>query len=132
MKPLPKITAETRQFWEGCRNGVLRYQRCENCAKPQFPPRSVCGHCHATTLAWADSAGGGSVHTFTVVHRAPTEEFKAEAPYVLALIDFDEGFRAMMNVRGSPPESVQIGARVRVIFEKTERDDILLPQAKLA
>ena len=131
MKPLPKITSDSRHYWEGCLNGELRYQFCEACNRAQFPPSSVCTHCHNSTLSWRVSAGLGAVFSFSIVHRAPTPEFKLEAPYPIALVELDEGFRIMVNIRGGNFSEIKIGSRVRIIFESTARDDVKLPQAQL-
>jgi hypothetical protein len=39
------------------------------------------------------------------------------APYVVALVDLEEGVRMMSNIIGLDPSSVYIGMRVRVQFE---------------
>lgn len=125
-KPAPTITAETRPFWEGCALGELRYQVCQGCGRAQFYPRALCAGCGGTELEWAVSTGRGTIHALTVVQRAPTAAFRADVPYVVALVDLDEGVRMMANVVGCPPESVAIGHRVRVVFEA--RGDVTLPQ----
>ena len=66
--------------------------------------------------------------TFTIAHRAPTPAFKEDAPYVLALIDLDDGVRMMMNIVNTPHDAISIGMPVRIIFE--ERDGQQLPQAE--
>jgi len=83
--------------------------------------------CEGRVLDWRDAALAGTVHSFTIVHRAPTPAFRADAPYVLALIDLEDGFRMMMNVVDCDPESVRIGMVVRIVFEN--RDGQCLPQA---
>lgn len=128
-KPLPKPNAVTRPYWDGAAAGELRYQRCGACGKTQFPPSSRCSHCHADALAWHVSAGRGEVHSCTLVQRAPTAEFKADSPYVIALVDLDEGFRLMLNLRGEGALETAIGDRVRVIYEATGEEGIVLPQA---
>jgi uncharacterized OB-fold protein len=125
-KPQPRITAETRPFWDGCGEGELRYQRCAACGRVQFYPRALCAGCGATDLAWERARGTGTVHAVTVVYRPPTPAFKADVPYAIALVDVDEGFRMMANVVGVDPERVAIGDRVRVVFER--RGDVALPQ----
>lgn len=125
-KPVPTITGETRPFWEGCAAGELRLQTCRACGRPQFYPRLVCAACGGTALAWLPSAGRGTVHAVTVVHRAPSPAFRPDVPYVVALVDLDEGVRMMANVVGAPPDRVAIGDRVRVVFER--RGDVTLPQ----
>lgn len=126
-KPVPRPTAETGPFWEGCRRGELLYQRCRACGHVQFYLRTICAACLADDLEWLRSRGRGTIHTFTVVYRAPSEAFKADVPYALALVDLEEGFRMMLNVRGADPESLRIGQPVRIVFE--ERGGLALPQA---
>src|SRR5690606_33702223 len=117
MIPVPVPTSETQPFWNAAAEGRLVYQRCVACARAQFPPRSRCAICGSKELAWLESRGLGVIHSFTVVHRAPTQAFKSATPYVIALVDLDDGFRMMMNVRGCDPNAVAIGARIRVVFE---------------
>jgi len=57
-----------------------------------------------------DSSGQGAVYACTVEH-------KAEPPYVVALVELDEGVRLLSNVVGSPPDQVAIGDRVTVTWE---------------
>lgn len=122
--------ADTAPFWSGTACGELLYQRCTACERTQFPPRRYCAHCQSSQIEWKASAGQGSVHSFTVVHRAPTAAFKDEVPYTIALVDLDEGFRMMLNVLGSPPAHTEIGARVRIVFRRC--GEAMLPQAELA
>ena len=99
-------------FWEGCAAGELRYQRCRACAALQTYPRAYCLRCGAADLAWEAGRGRGTVYALTSVERAPTDEFRALAPYVIALVDLDEGYRMMAH--GAP--GLAIGERVRVHF----------------
>lgn len=128
-RPLPHPTAQTLPFWDGCASGVLRYQRCDRCGAVQPIPRSLCARCHGETLAWRDSAGYGRVLSHTTVHRAPSPAFRADLPYVIALIDMDEGFRLMTNVAGGAAAPIAIGARVRIGIRRVE--DAWLPHAEL-
>ena len=75
----------------------------------------------------AEATPAGAVHNFTVVERAPSEAFKPDAPYVLALVDMEDGYRMMMNVVGCDPGIIEIGMAVRIIFE--DRHGQKLPQA---
>lgn len=129
-KPVPMPTPDTAAFWEGCRQGELRYQTCRGCGHVQFYPRARCTACHGSDLDWAVSAGRGTIHSFTVVHRAPSEAFKPDVPYVLALVDLAEGFRMMLNVTGADPDTLEIGTSVEITFEP--RGDQMLPQAQVA
>jgi uncharacterized OB-fold protein len=63
-----------------------------------------------------ESAGRGTVYTYTVVHRAPSTAFSV--PYVLAAIDLEEGFTMFSNVVRCPPEEVTFDMPVTVVFEE--------------
>lgn len=126
-RPLPRANADTAAFWEGCTVGELRYQVCNHCGHVQLIPGSVCPACHRQELAWKTSAGRGQILSHTTVHRAPTPVFRAEAPYVIALIDMDEGFRLMANITDGA--SVVIGRPVRIGFRDVE--GVKLPHAEV-
>jgi uncharacterized OB-fold protein len=130
LKPRPRATAETLRFWTKCADGELTYQSCEACGKSQFPPRVICVHCRSDKIVWRTSVGRGIIHSFTVVHRPPLDSFSKDVPYVIALIDLDEHFRMMMNVRNVDPASVRIDQRIKVVFEDVG-DGMSLPQAML-
>lgn len=115
-RPLPHPNADTRPFWDGCAAGELRYQRCGHCGRVQLIPRSRCDACQGTALAWQRSGGRGRILSHTTVHRAPSEAFRSELPYVIALVDMDEGFRLMANVQGGAEPALAIGQPVRIGF----------------
>lgn len=129
-KPLPEPNAVTRHFWSGCTDGHFEFQSCGRCGHAQFPPRLTCTSCHSSELIWRRASGFGTVYSFTIVHRAPLDEFKADVPYVIAIVALEEGFRAMMNLREVDPARVSIGMPVEVFFEPPETDGYPLPQAR--
>ena len=112
-KPYPIPDGESQPYWDGVREGRLTIQRCLECRRHVFYPRSVCPHCMGD-LEWVPASGRGTVHSFSIVHRAP-EEFKDEVPYVVALIDLEEGVRMMSRIVDAP-EAVSIGLPVEVRF----------------
>jgi len=128
--PLPKPDADTQPYWDAAAEGGLIYQHCQSCDKPQFPPRSICAACHDSALEWRESRGEGTIATFTEVLRAPTAAFKELAPYVIALVDLDEGFRMMVNIVEGDMARLAIGARTRTVFREVE--GMTLPQGALA
>lgn len=129
-KPLPLPTAETHEFWDACARDELLYQVCPRCAHVQFYPRRHCAACQAMEMQWRRSSGAGTVYSHTTVHRAPTPAFKADVPYVIALVDLDEGFRMMVNILGCDPADVQIGRRMRILFRAAD-GGMKLPQGEL-
>ncbi|HJU18270.1 MAG TPA: OB-fold domain-containing protein [Stellaceae bacterium] len=87
--------------------GELAYQWSLEANRAVFYPRVLCPYTGSDRLEWRIAGGLGTVHATTVVH--PREG----APYNVALIDCDEGFRLMSRVEDIPPQEVRIGLRVR-------------------
>ena len=52
------------------------------------------------------------MHTFTIVRQNGQAPFADELPYVVAMIELEEGVRMMGNVTGCAVESVHVGMRV--------------------
>jgi uncharacterized OB-fold protein len=116
-------------YFEGCRNGELRLQCCNECGGWQFYPRPFCAACGSVELVWSVARGSGRVASFTVVRRALGPGYAA--PYVVALIDLTEGPRMMSMIVDCEPEAVAIGAPVSVAFEDWS-GDTALPVFRLA
>ena len=116
-KPWPVPNADTAPFWEGCSAGELRLQRCAACGAAQFPPRALCAQCHAAAPGWQRASGRGRIVSHTRVHRPPSPAFKADLPYVVALVALEEGPRIMVNLRGAAAEAPRIGDAVRIGFD---------------
>jgi len=133
-KPLPTPNAESRPFWEAAAQGVLRIQRCDSCGAAQFPPRAICGHCHAKGAPrWEDARGTGIIASHTTVHRPPSPAFKAEVPYTLALVTLTEGPRILVTLRGKAAKSPAIGTPVMISFDPPVGPNaIALPYAEAA
>ncbi|MFC1982805.1 Zn-ribbon domain-containing OB-fold protein [Chloroflexota bacterium] len=130
LKPIPVPNADTLPFWEGCKQHKLLIQRCKACGHHQFYPRHVCTNCMSLEPEFVPSTGRGEIYTFIVVHRAPTKVFEPEIPYVVAVIQLDEGVRMMSNIVDCPIDAVKIGMRVEVFFDDVS-DSIALPRFKL-
>jgi hypothetical protein len=87
--------------------GELAYQWSPAANRAVFYPRVICPFSGSEHLEWRVSAGLGTVYATTVTH--PREG----APYNVALIDCDEGFRLMSRVEDIAPDAVRIGMRVK-------------------
>jgi uncharacterized OB-fold protein len=86
--------------------------------------------CESGDVQWQRASGLGKVYTYTVNHRAPNPFMKARLPYVVAIVELDEGPRLMANVLGAASADMAIGKRVQVTFEAVA-DDLALPQFSL-
>jgi uncharacterized protein len=127
--PAPRPSQRSRPYWEGCRRHQLLYQRCAECGFCGLGAFSVCAQCHAASPEWAESAGLGSLYSWTVVWRPPDPSF--QVPYAPAVIRLDEGFFMMSAVIGCEPEALSEGLRVAVEFHPAS-DDVTLPYFHLS
>ncbi len=118
MKPVPVPDADSEPFWSGCRAHRLRIQECTACGTRRFPPHRLCPACHSDQSRWIDASGRGRVYSWiTVVHPVPKEVYAGDVPYVVALIELEEGVRMVSNIVGCDPHAVTAAMPVEVTFE---------------
>ncbi len=127
--PLPRPTDLSKPHWDGCRDGVLRVQRCSTCDAYVFIPQPICTACQGDDLEWVESSGRGRVYSFTTVHRPPRAEF--EVPYVVAIVELEEGWHMLTNIIGCAADAVQVDMPVEVCFERMS-EEITLPRFRPA
>jgi hypothetical protein len=129
-KPLPIVDPDTAPYWQAAREHKLLLKRCADCGRAHFYPRELCPHCHSDAVSWLEAKGTGSIYSFTVARRPAGPAFQPDAPYVVAIVELDEGARMMTNIVGCAPESVRIGQRVAVAYEDVT-PEISLPKFRL-
>jgi uncharacterized OB-fold protein len=105
-----------RPFWAALKAHRLEAQECDS-GHLRFIPTEICPRCGSQDWTWRQLSGSGTVYTFTVVHRAPTPAYQADAPYVVAHVELEEGIRVIGNVTGCAPDAVHIGMPVEVAFD---------------
>lgn len=113
----PPISPGAEPFWEATRECRLVLPWCLACERPFFYPREVCPLCLGTAIAWRPATGTGVVYSFTIENRPATAGFSMGKPYVVALVELDEGVRLMGNIVGCPPEKTEVGMPVSVTWE---------------
>lgn len=125
--PSPVENGDSQPYWAAARDRRLVIRKCKACGEVHFMPRHLCPTCWSDQLEWIDAQGTGQVHSYTVIRRAPMAVFAPKVPYVIALIELDEGPRMVANVLGDDALQTKIGDRVKVTFE--ERDGgAMVPQ----
>ncbi len=78
---------------------------------------------------WVEMSGKGSVYSYTVVFRPVNEAFTNDVPYIIALVQLDEGIRMLSNLIQCQPSEVKVGMKVQVFFEDIN-EGISLPKFK--
>ena len=131
VKPLPLINDETKPYWDYCRKHELRMQKCRQCGHIRFPISFICPKCHATEAEWARLSGKGKIYSFTIYRVPYHRAFKDDIPYVVAIIQLDEGPRMESNILGCKVEEVGMEMLVVVAFDDVT-DEISLPKFRPA
>jgi uncharacterized protein len=116
-KPRPAPTTVSQPYWAGLREHRLLMQRCADCRRLQFYPRSGCRHCGGTDLSWEQMSGSGRIYSYTVIHRAPFEAFAADVPYVYAVIQLAEGPRVVATIETDDHDGLTVDMPVMAIFD---------------
>jgi len=133
------------RFWREQKNRYnLLGSKCGNCGQIFFPPEEICKDCHRKSLGKMESTklnGKGKIISYTIVHEG-MDSFKTQIPYVLAIIEMDEGPRLtaqivdVPDIKGNeentsidsknsdekPNQKLTIGCPVKSVFRKISED----------
>lgn len=99
------------------RKGKLAYQYDVKAQKAIFFPRVIAPETGHTQIEWRESAGLGTVYSFTVI--TPKEGDS----YNVVLIDMDEGYRLMSRIEGISIDALHIGMRVQGSVKNREGEE---------
>ena len=126
IKPYPTPTPETEPFWAGLREEQVVIQRCNDCGKWIFYPRSNCSRCLSEDLVWTRISGEGTLYTFTVARQATAPHFVDEVPQLIAMIELPEGVRLTSTLVSIDPRELKVGAKVVPVFDHVNEGTTLL------
>jgi uncharacterized OB-fold protein len=126
-KPLPVVTEENRPFWEGCQQGKLLLQFCEQCQRYQFYPRLYCMQCGAENPRWVEASGRGVIYSYTIIRQNRSPEFVNDTPYNVAIVQLEEGPRMLSDIVDVGPSDLRVDLPVSVVFDRVS-DTISLPR----
>ena len=121
-RPQPRFPEpDTQPFWDATKEHKLTYQVCGN-GHIIFYPRAFCPTCGSRDTTVKESAGEGTVYTYSVVRLNRHPAFAPLGPYAVAYVDLDEGFRILTNIVGvdDPLTDIKVGQRVKVAWEDQE------------
>lgn len=127
-RPLPRPDDASEPYWQGCREGELRIQRCGACGHLRFPPRPMCPCCNSFRAGFVPVSGRGHVYSYVICHPPLLPAFQERAPLLVVLVELEEG--CDLRIVGNwldDDEAVAIGLPVEVVFERVS-DEISLPQ----
>ena len=128
--PVPVEDPDSAPYWQSLRHRAMQLPYCTECERAFFYPRTICPRCAGTNLEWRSASGRGVIHSYTVVRRAPSSAFAADAPYTVALADLDEGCRILARVVPEDADRAVVGVPVRIDYQDVT-DSLTLPVLRL-
>ena len=124
--PLPTPTERTRPFWDGLRERKVRIQYSPSADQWVFYPRSHAPLTLADDLEWREISGQGTLYTYTIARRPTAPDFAGLEPQIIAVVELDEGPRLTSTLVNVEESAIEIGMRVRPVFEDAADSEITL------
>jgi hypothetical protein len=129
-KPIPEPDEASAPFWEGSLRGELRLMKCKRCGLARLPSRKHCDDCLSEEFEWIAASGRGTLRTYGVMHQRYHPGFADELPYVVAIVELEEGPRLPTNLVELAGAEPYVGMPLKVAWERY--DDVALPKFKPA
>lgn len=127
--PRPQVEPLTEPFWAAAREGRLVIQRCTACGTFRHLPHVLCAVCQSRDVEWVESAGRGTVFTYTIVTHPVHPAVVDAVPYDVVIVELDDcgGVLVPGNVVDCPPDEIRAGMAVEVVFDPVT-DAISIPR----
>jgi uncharacterized OB-fold protein len=109
----PAASRDTQFFWDGVNAHELRIQKRPD-GTLQHPPVPAVWQDKEAPVDYVVSSGKGTVFSY-VVHHAPQVPGRT-LPFVIALVELEEGVRMLGELRDVDPSTVEIGMPVRATY----------------
>ncbi|MFZ3271051.1 MAG: Zn-ribbon domain-containing OB-fold protein, partial [Mycobacterium sp.] len=117
----PSESKDTKSFWDGVQAHELRLQQRPD-GSLQHPPVPALWQDKDVPTDYVVASGKGTVFSF-VVHHAPKVPGRT-LPFVIALVELEEGVRMLGELRNVDPSTVEIGMPVRATYIDFPANDI--------
>ena len=101
----------------------LEAGKCKNCGNVSFPPRLVCPKCKSKNFETVNLSREGKILTFTII-RVGQDKFSKETPYVVEIIELNDGVRLTAQVTDCDVDKIKIGDKVKLVFRKVQDEGL--------
>jgi uncharacterized protein len=112
--PSPNINPENKAFWDAAQDNRFILKYCNSCKESHYYPRTICPHCGSDDTTWVESKGLGEIYSYTVMRRG------VEVPFAMAYVRLNEGISVLTHLTNCNFDAIQIGQKVKVVFQETQ------------
>lgn len=117
---VPAPTEHGLPYWKSVRNHQLKFLRCEECGSWINYVKLLCPSCGSRELSWNVCSGKGKLYSYSILHRASSPAFKEKTPYVLAIVELEEGIKMMSHLINCDLAQVDVDMEVEVVFDDVD------------
>jgi uncharacterized OB-fold protein len=118
----PVHNAVSEHWFDAARNDILLIQKDPLTGIAQMYPRARIAGFPEREPEWVEASGRGTLYSFTVVERSIHKEFATMTPFVIAIVDLEEGARITSWIVDTPIEKVRCDMPLRVVFREIHAD----------
>ncbi len=126
---MPRISADTKGFWDACKEHKLKLQKCSACGKLRWPAAYLCPDCLSDAFESAEVKPEGVVESFVVFQKPFHPSLEQKVPYITATVNLQGGARIVTNLVHCNAAEVSCGAKVRLVW--SEEDGFSRPTFEL-
>lgn len=128
-KPMPKPKKWSQPFWDAAKKHKLVLKKCKDCGHIDHPPYLYCTNCMSDNSEWVEASGKGKLYAYAINEYMVPFPFWDDMPYVVAMIDLDEGVRMISNVIECEQDKLKNGMELEVVFDDVS-EGFTLPKWK--
>ena len=129
----PRISADTKMFWEGCKEHKLEIQRCKKCGKLRWPAAFLCPDCLSSETEMQEMSGEGTLYSYVTFQKAFHPSVQDKVPYTVGVVEMEGGVRIISNIVDCEPEQLACNKKVKMKWmdceEYTKPDFELVEEA---
>ncbi|OBK73941.1 Zn-ribbon domain-containing OB-fold protein [Mycobacterium sp. 1274761.0] len=120
----PTIDLDSAAWWDAVQDRRLMVNACGSCRRNSLYARPFCPHCWSPDVALSQASGRARLYTWTVIHQN-TAPFADRTPYIVAMVDLEEGPRLMTEIQNCPVDALKADMELTLTFR--DDDGFLVP-----
>lgn len=121
----PTLDSDSQAWWSAVQNRTLMVNECRSCGQTSLYARPFCPYCWCEDVELVPACGRARLYTWSVIHQNAAP-FDSHTPYVLAMVELEEGPRLMTVVENCRIEDLEADMGLAIAFRE-EEDGFVVP-----
>ncbi|MBW2942718.1 Zn-ribbon domain-containing OB-fold protein [Zhongshania aquimaris] len=112
-------------FWNACEDELFLIHQCQRCKRGYWPASRCVDHGNEA-MEWVAASGKATLHTYTIIHRTHLASMKDKVPFVVGVVELDEGPFFHTNIVDCSHSMLELGMPLQVKMARHE-NGLMLP-----